>query len=217
MALIVCELDGIGIPTTCTKKKGVRRVFAAQSSLIDWAAMLADAEKFSADDEQVLGYTYLTGGKHVELNFERKSGQFDSTFTRDTGAYDVVFQMIVEGKDRTRTNSLKRMAACCDLTLHFYMADGTQRVVGIDYDGAAFDRPLDKVQISRHLDSSGVFDGDESRDEIDFSGQFEFAPLHANVPIADMIAAATPALIGNPLSTSAATFDAKPKVKTAKS
>jgi hypothetical protein len=86
--------------------------------------------------------------------------------------------------------------------------------VGIDYDGAAFDRPLDKVQISRHLDSSGVFDGDESRDEIDFSGQFEFAPLHANVPIADMIAAATPALIGSPLSTS---FDAKPKVKTAKS
>lgn len=194
MPLIVCELEGFGTSTTCNKKKGVRRVFAAQGSLIDWEAMLTDNTKFDPATEQILGYEYLTGGKHVELTFERKSGQFDATYTRDTGYYDTILQMILNGKDRTRTNSIKRMIACCDLSLHIYMADGTQRVLGIDYDGEAFDKPLLKFEISRHLDSAGALEGDESRDELDFNGQLEFAPLFANVPVATLRASAAPAV-----------------------
>jgi len=186
MALIVCALEGFGTSDTCNKKKGVRRVFAAQGSLIDWEAMLADPTKFNPATEQIIDYAYKTGGEHVELTFERKSGQFDATYTRDTGFYDVILQMILNGKDLTRTNAIKRMIACCDLSLHIFMADGTQRVLGIDYDGEAFDKPLMKFEISRHLDSAGALEGDESRDELDFNGQLEFAPLYANVPVATL-------------------------------
>lgn len=194
MAEIVCALEGINSPANCTDKKGVRRAFFAQRSLIDWDAMLADPLKFSESDEQILGYTYLAGGKHVEIEYERRSGQFDATYTGDQGYYEVLFQFIMEGKDRTRTNALKRLAACCDLTVHVYLSDGSQRVIGIDYDGTIFDIPLSRFRVERHLDSAGAFDGDPARDEVDIQGQQEFAPLYANVPVADMIANANPAV-----------------------
>lgn len=194
MALITCELDGITGVAGCTKKKGVRRAFFAQSSLIDWPAMLADPSKFDPAAEQVLGYTYLAGGKHVEIEYERRTGQFDATFTGDQGYYDVLFQMIMLGKDRTRTNALKRLAVCCDLSIHLFLSDGSQRVIGIDYDGEVFDRPLDKFDVARHLDSAGAFDGDDARDEIDIQGQQEFAPLFASVPVSELVLSAAGAV-----------------------
>ena len=182
MAKIVCLLDGNLIENDdCNQKKGIRRLFVAQRSLIDWEAMRSSTTKFDPNEEVILGYTYRPGGAHYEVTFDRTTATGNATYTSDNGLYDNLLTVILRGNSAERTRQLKRWIACCDLTVHAIMANGTERVYGVEYDGEVFDQPLTRMRVSRHLDSPGQFSGDDARDELDFGGQQEFAPLFARV------------------------------------
>jgi len=188
MAQFDCELDTMGGEDACAKGKGVRRIYAANNDLIDWDAMFADPTKWDPVNEIVLGYIYKTGGEHFEIKFDRTNSTFNAERTRDNGYYEVLAAIQMEGNSPARSKKIKRYVECCNLQLHLYMANGTQRSLGMDYDGDGFLDPVLKFEIERHRSDAGAFGGDESRDELDFSGQNEFDPLFANVPVADLIA-----------------------------
>ena len=194
MAGFTGVLEGLTTSDKCSKKKGVKAAYAASGSLIDWAFMQNDGTYFDQTTQQILKYKYLPGGGHVKMDFDRKSGIFNSTYTRDTGYFDTIFQMVMLGKDRVRTNAIKQYIVNCDLALHLYMNDGTQRVLGIDWDGEAFDKPILKFEVDRVLDTHGELEGDDPRDEIDFGGQLLYPALYANVPRAELDAA-SPAVV----------------------
>lgn len=192
MPSILGALEGVTNDTNCGKKPGIKHIFAAERKLVDWDAMKANALNFDSTNFEVLSYIYKTGGQHVEITFDRNTGQFDSTYNPDDKAYETVVQAVLSGKGRDRTHALRKLVDCCDLTLHLYMSDGTERVVGPEYDfeDDVFIEPVDKLAVSRHLDSQGTRGGDDPRDEIDFSGQTDYAPLFANVPVAELVASA---------------------------
>lgn len=198
MAKIVCLLNGnLETQDDCNQKKGIRRIFVAQRSRIDWAAMRANAQRFDEDGEVILGYEYLDGGAHYEVTFDRELATASATYTSDTGSYQTVVGVVLKGNSAERTRQLKRWVACCDLTVHAIMANGTERVYGVEYDGEVFDRPLQRMRITRHLDTPGQFGGDDARDEFDFGGTQEFAPLFASVGTQALRDSVTPGPQGN--------------------
>lgn len=188
MAEFDCELDTMGGEDACAKGKGIRRAYVANNDLIDWEAMFLDPTKWDPVNEIVLGYIYKPGGRHYEVKFDRTVSTFNAERTRDNGYYEVLTSIQMEGNSASRSKTLKRYVECCNLQLHLYMANGTQRALGKDFDGEGFLDPVLKFEIERHRSDAGSFGGDASRDELDFSGRNEFDPLYANVPVADLIA-----------------------------
>ncbi|MEL6141242.1 MAG: hypothetical protein AAFU67_06460 [Bacteroidota bacterium] len=181
MPVITCALDGILNDNTCNKSKGVKAVYWVERTSINWDGMLADSNCFDQVNQQILAYKMLGGATFSQIEFQRRTAQFDATYTSDTGAYDILLQMIIEGKSCARRNALNAAIKCCDIYLHVYLNNGDERVIGIEWDGEAFDAPLTLLAITRHLDSYGVFDGDDPRDELDIGGSQFTTPLCASV------------------------------------
>ena len=182
MAYITTELEGFGFDDNCNPLKGPRRKFVAKRSDIDWAAMLADPQAFDKENGIILKYIFKPGAVgFVEIEFDRESSTWDATRTSDNGFYEVVETVILEGKSAARTKKIRNMIANCDLVCHTIMADRTERVTGVEYDGEVFDRPFQRNRIIRHQDNAGQASGDNARDELDFGGRVQYAPLYATV------------------------------------
>lgn len=186
MALITCALDTITNPAVCNDRGGIRKAYWFEFDSVDWPTMLADPLQFDPANHQVLGYTMLGGATFHELTFERKSAFYDFTFTRDEDVYTILVQWIFKAKDNARRLALQNAIACCNLGLHIYGNDGTQRVIGPDYNGVVIDEMLEPLAVTRHLDSSGQLGTSRARDEMDLGGESFFAPLFASVDEGDL-------------------------------
>lgn len=181
MAEITCQLDEILNPATCNDRGGIRALYWFEADKVDWDAMAADPLQFDPATQTVLGYTMIGGATMNKLTFERKEAFYDFTFTRDADIYELLITLMFKAKDVARRNSLQSAIACCDVGLHIYTNDGTQRVVGIDWNGEMFDSIPEKLAVTRHLDSSGQLGSSRARDELDLGGESFFAPLFADV------------------------------------
>jgi pyruvate/2-oxoglutarate dehydrogenase complex dihydrolipoamide acyltransferase (E2) component len=144
--------------------------------------MLADPGAFDPENGIILRYIFKTGATgFVEIEFDRESATWDATRTSDNAFYEVVETVILEGKSAARTKKIRNMIENCDLVCHTIMADRTERVTGVEYDGEVFGRPFQRNRIIRHQDNAGQAAGDNARDELDFGGRVQYAPLYANV------------------------------------
>jgi len=148
--------------------------------------MLADPLQFDSATHEVLGYTMLGGATMSRLSFIRKSAFYDFTYERESDVYTILVQWIFKAKDVARRLALQKAIACCNLGLHIYCNDGTQRVVGPDYNGDTIEEMLEALAVTRHLDSSGQLGTSRARDEMDLGGESFFAPLFAQVDRANL-------------------------------
>lgn len=186
MAAITCALDEILNPAVCNDRGGIREAYWFNVDDVDWDDMAGDALKFDTTNQRILGYTMIGGATMNKLSFERKEAFYDFTYTADTDVYTLLITMLFKAKDEARRNSLQSAIACCNVGIHIYSNDGTQRVVGIDWNGDTFDGILEQLRVSRHLDSSGQLGSSRARDEMDLGGESFFAPLFAQVPVASL-------------------------------
>jgi hypothetical protein len=186
MPQIVCALESLVNQLGCSKHKGVFEAYWTRRTNVDFTAMAADALKFDASNQQVLGYTMLNSATFAQIQFDKKSAFADFTYTDANGFYEIIFQAILKGKSFARRNSLQAAIQCCDILIHIYLNDNTQRVIGVEWNGVKFSEPVELVRVGRHLDGSGQIGGADARDELDLIGQQLYAPLFATVPIASL-------------------------------
>lgn len=186
MPIITCGLDTIANPAVCNNRGGFRKAYWFEADKVDWAAMFADPLQFDTTTHDILGYTMIGGAVMYPLTFEPKSAFYDFTYTADTDVYTILVQMIFKAKESDRRKKLQEAIACCNVGLHIYANDGTQRVIAQDFDGNGFIDMLESLQITRHLDSSGQLGSSKSRDELDLGGEGFFAPLFAQVDEANL-------------------------------
>ena len=186
MAEITCSLEEILNPTICNDRGGIRAAYWFERDKVDWDAMLADPAQFDPVNHLILGYTMIGGAVMNKLTFERKQAFYDFTYTSDTDVYTLLITMFFKAKDSARRLKLQQAIACCDIGIHIYSNDGTQRVVGIDYNGDVIEQQLEALRVTRHLDSGGQLGTSKARDEMDLGGEAFFAPLFATVPEANL-------------------------------
>lgn len=187
MAFITTQLEGFGFDEKCDPLKGPRTKFVAKRSDIDFAAMLADPTAFDKENGVILRYILKPGVVgFVEVEFDRESATWDATRTSDNGFYEILETIVLEGQSVERTRKIRNMVANCDLVVHSIMASKIERVTGVEFDGEVFDRPFRKNRVVRHQDNAGTAGGDNARDELDFGGRMQYAPLYASVGVADM-------------------------------
>jgi len=181
VCVTTCELADISTSDECNIRGGLKTVYWALYSDIDWEDMAADPLQFDTATQEILGYTMVGGAVFNKLTFERKQGLYDFTYTEDTGVYEQVVTMIFEGKSVTLRNALVSTIGCCKIILHIFDNNCLERVVGVEWDGVTFEPQVKTLRITRHLDSSGEFGTAPARDELDIGGESLFAPIYAQV------------------------------------
>ena len=178
---ITCGLDEILKPDNCNDRGGIRAAYWFNSSDVDWDSMIAEPTDFDTTNHIILDYVMLNSATMNKINFEAKSGFFDFTYTSDADVYEILVQFMFRGSDNARELSFQKAIACCNIGLHLYLNDGTQRVVCQDYNGTTIQDQLEPLRVGRHLTSSGQLGTSKSREEIDLVGQSFFRPLFATV------------------------------------
>lgn len=176
-----CELNDIAYDTSCSIKGGLKTVYWARYSEIDWVAMAASATNFDTTNQKILSYIMLGGAKFKKLTFDRKLSFYNFTFTSDADLYALLVTIIFEGKSSSNRNAFTKAIGCCDIVLHIFDNNCLERVAGVEWNGTSFEPQIKKLQIVRHLDASGQFGTDKGRDELDLGGESLTAPLFADV------------------------------------
>lgn len=186
MPEITCSLEQILNPAVCNDRGGIRAAYWFERDKVDWDTMLGDPLQFDTTNQLILGYTMIGGAIMNKLTFERKNAFYDFTYTGDADVYEILVTMFFKAKDNDRKNKLQQAIACCDIGIHIYGNDGTQRVIGIDYNGVTMEQILEPLSVTRHLDSGGQLGTSRARDELDLGGESFFAPLFADVDEASL-------------------------------
>jgi len=186
MALISCALEEILNPLSCNGRGGIAQIAWFDIGAVDWAAMAAAVNQFDVANQTILGYTMIGGATMNKVTFERKSAYYEFVYTDDSGVYSLLTTFNFRGKQADRRNKLTSALQCCNVGLHIYGNSGEQRVVGIDWNGEEFLNLLEQQRILRHLDGGGQLGTSVARDELDLGGESFYAPLFANVPIANL-------------------------------
>lgn len=143
--------------------------------------MLIDPLQFTPATQTILEFEMNVAGTWKRIDFEKKAGQYTSTFTEDADTYANLISMTFDGKDNPRKLAITQAIQCCDIVALVFGNNGEQRVFGVDYNGDRFDTIVSRLRVGRHLDASGLLGTDKARDEIDLTGESLFAPLFANV------------------------------------
>lgn len=186
MAEITCALNAIVNQSGCNDRGGLRAFYWFEVEDVDWETMLADPLQFDEATQTILGFTMVGAATMSKVTFKREEAFYDFTYTEDTDLYEQLITLMFEGKSNPRRIALQQAIACCNIGAILYANDGSQRVIGKDYNGVVFDDVLKRLRVARHLDSSGQLSNSRSRDELDLAGKSFYAPLFANVDEADL-------------------------------
>ncbi len=186
LCVTTCALSDIAYDSSCSIKGGLRTVYWARYSDIDWPAILAPhappaLPTFDVPTQTVLGYIMIGNAKFNKLTFDRKSSFYNFTFTSDAELYSILMTIIFEGKSAANRQAFTNAVSCCDIVAHIFDNNCKERIIGVEYNGTSFEPQITKLRITRHLDSSGQFGTDKARDELDLGGESLTTPLFANV------------------------------------
>ena len=183
-----CATPGIASNDLCEDLGGLLTVFWAPQNEIDWVTM-ADSANWDDSNYSVTSWAFTGSGGWNEIQFERKNGRLDSEFTIGNRYYEVIIQnLLLKGHSAARTVSMGQAVPCCGIVAQIHDNNGKARVVGKEFLNGVWVDPVQKLRITRHLDTHGVFgaEDDGARDEFDLSAEHS-APLpYSDVDIATM-------------------------------
>lgn len=186
MPAIVCELGQINGSAKCPDRGGFYDAYWTENQSVDWDTMFGDPLLFNPTTGQILDYAMVGGATFNRLTFDLKTAFYDFTYTSETDLFNLLLTMNFKGQDNDRKNALMSALQCCDVIFHLFANDGTQRVVGKDYNGLGFRDLLTPLRITRLLDSSGQLSTSKARVEMDLGGEGFFAPLFSTMDVADI-------------------------------
>ena len=188
MAGLSCDLEDILTGAGCKKRGALSVAYWTKCEGVDWAAIAASGVHWDATTELILDYIMVGGAVFKKLSFKKKLATYDFTFTSESDLYEILIAMTFEGKDAARRLALQKALACCCVVMHLFDNNGLERVVGMEYNsgGVTFDPEVTELEITRHLDTSGDFEGSVPRDELDVGGESLCAPLFATVTEANI-------------------------------
>lgn len=179
--VIDCELTDMSTSSDCKIRGGIKVAYWAQYDEIDWVAMAASALHFNTTTQVILDYIMVGAAVFKKLEFERKQGKYSFIFTEDDDAYIQTITMIFEGKSATLRNAFASSISCCKIILHVFDNNCLERVIGVEWDGDAFNVQLKTLRFGRHADESGESGDSKARDEMDLVGESTVPPLFATV------------------------------------
>lgn len=160
-----CVIPEITLNADCKDKAGIKSLYWAAVSDID-----LDASAANVAAGVLSAWVMQATAVFKKIEFERQSGFYTATYTEDADAYDVLIQMIMNGKDEVRTEALRKALGCCRVVVHTVDYSCAQRVFGLEWDGTSLYPCLKPLRIVRHLDASGQKGTDLARDEMDIGG-----------------------------------------------
>ena len=181
MAEIICEPKNLISSETCADRGGWYIGFYAKYSEIDWADMASDALFFDQTNQEILGFTMVGGATWKKIEPRKRGATYNFNYTSATGFYECNAACIFDSKDRDRRNNLQYAIQCCDLVVVLFGNNGKKRVIGVDWNGVEFSRPVDNFRISQHNDQGGDLGTSTSTDDLAWQGNQLFAPLFADV------------------------------------
>lgn len=181
-----CSLDAIEEPDECNTRGGLASAYWAKQSDIDWETMASDPLLFDPATQKILGYSMVGAATFTQVQFNRKGGTYNFTWTSETQSYQQLIPLLFEGKSNANRLAIQNAVSCCKVVLHLFDNNGLERVVGIEWNGSKFITQVVNLKVVRHLDASGNLSGEKGRDELDLGGESAYAPLFAEVTEANI-------------------------------
>lgn len=179
--LFPCSLGALSEPDECNARGGLSSAYWAKASDIDWTAMAASATNFNPTTQTILDYIMVGSAVFKPIQFNRKGGTYNFTWTQETQSYEQLIPFIFEGKTNTNRLAIQNAVSCCKIILHLFDNNGLERVIGIEWNGYKFVSQVVNLRVVRHLDASGNLSGEKGREELDLGGESTFPPLYATV------------------------------------
>lgn len=187
MPLIVCEPKILTNSTgACNDLGGWYKGFYTKVSNINWDAILADVDAMDQVNRVVHTLTENPGTTWAPIEPRGEGTNYAFNFARQT-RYDCTVNFVFDGKDEVRTANLQSAIACCDILLVLFCNNGKHRIVGKDFNGAAFANPYRNFNISTHNDNSGTIGTDNANDVVAMNGVQVWAPLYFDGTEADFL------------------------------
>ena len=181
-SLYTCELNVITTQGSCDNG-GIKKCYYAKNTDIDWSTMADAPLSWDADTYTISTFTMLGGAVFKTLTNAKRGGKYDFVYTQDAAVYDIMINLIFEGKSSVTSLNFTKLITCCNLCLVIMTNNGLGRVVGKEWDGDAFDDLVDNLRLDRHGDFGGELGGDKARDEMDIKGGGLYAPVHHDIDV----------------------------------
>lgn len=178
---VACDLGAITTNDDCASKGGIADAYWTKYNNVDWASMAANILMWNPTTLLILDYTMVLTAVFKQLEFKVEDSTYDFTFTEEADAYDQLIKFVFEGKSNSQTTAFRKAVGCCKIVLHVIDVNGLERVVGVEWNGAAFVKQLKTLRVVRHLDTSGQLGSARARDEMDLGGKSVRPPLYATV------------------------------------
>lgn len=183
LGFVNCNLSNIGTNSAdCNLRGGILKARWANCTDIDWGATLADPTKFLPADangvRRLAGLVMNAGKSFKGMNFQKKSASYTNTYTSDADVYAVEIRLLFEGRDAAKSKAISEAARCCCIVMIIVDANGEERLFGQEFDGTQFVDPIERLRITTHTDSSGVFGESKATDEIILTAEHLDAPLY---------------------------------------
>lgn len=167
---------------SCDGQAGIAALFVTTASQIDFDLTTISGRTVSA-------WTMQASGVWAEIYAERRNARVDFNFTSANGFYEVSAQnLLIRGQEEARTTALENMKSCCDIIVQAHFENGVIRVFGRDYKDGGWLEPVDGVEITSLLETSGVFgaEDDKVRSEFSLGGAQSTPPVYSSVDITTM-------------------------------
>lgn len=181
--LTACALGSPSSQTgTCGDKGGVRRMYWAKFSDVDWATMRTTSASFDTATHEVKAFTMLASAVFKIINHDQKLGEAEAVFSETDGFYKNSIKTAFMGQSAANRKIFFDALNCRNIVVITVLNNGTMRLYGVDYDTVTLGKILTPLYVGTHGDYSGTLGGNsKSRDEVTIEGESFTPPLFLNM------------------------------------
>ena len=165
------ESDQVG----CAKKGGLNCAYYVCSDDVDWDAT-CDLVNATYPNYHLTGFVMIGGATWSATRFDKQSGSYSFDYAKDNSSFELIVNMIFNGKSEATTSVLCQLVQACNFTMALFDRNCKGRLVGRDYFQGQFQDLIEDFEVDTITDTSGEFDGTPS-DSITWSGTGEKPPL----------------------------------------
>jgi len=181
--LTPCVLGSPSTSTgTCGDKGGVRRLYWAKFTDIDWATMQTTSADFDTATHEIKAFVMLSSAVFKKVNLDQKLGEAEAVYSEADGFYKNTIKASFMGQSAANRKIFFDALGCRNLVVISVGNNGNMRIYGVDYDLTTLGKILTPLYIGTHGDYTGTLGGNaKSRDEITIEGESFTAPLFLNM------------------------------------
>lgn len=178
-----CEVQDVVSNKTCATKGGLSCAFVTCLDNIDIEA--SSSLVTDTGTSCTMSGFVTTGGSWSQIGFSKKSASYSFKYTKSEGSYELIVDMLFDGKDPENTKAFCKLVEACNFVMVLFDRNCNARVVGLDWVDDQLQELGDDFGINEHDDNSGSFEGDSPFDSLQWSGKGECAPLFLDMTKAD--------------------------------